>query len=104
VVTGTGMGFINNPLIQRAIAAAPQAEKARAGASVQTIRTVGYSFGAALAGLVAATAGFTDDAAPEILGPAMRWVYRTGTIFPVLALVLVMLMFAHGRRRLAAET
>jgi MFS family permease len=104
VVTGTGMGFINNPLIQRAIAAAPQAEKARAGASVQTIRTVGYSFGAALAGLVAATAGFTDDAAPEILGPAMRWVYMTGTIFPVLALVLVMLMFAHGRRRLAAET
>jgi MFS family permease len=101
VVTGTGMGFINNSLIQRAIAIAPPEERARTGSSVQTLRTVGYSFGAAMAGLVAAVAGLTDDAAPEILGPAMRWVYGSGTAFPALALILAMFLFAHGRRRLA---
>jgi len=103
VVTGAGMGFINNPLIQRAIAAAPPDERARTGSSVQTLRTVGYSFGAAMAGLVVAVSGLTDDAAPEILGPAMQSVHATGTAFPVLAIILTFVMFAHGRRRLAAD-
>ena len=53
VVTAAGIGLINNPLIQRAIAAAPADEQARTGSSVHTIRTVGQSFGAAIAGLVA---------------------------------------------------
>jgi len=100
-VTGAGMGFINNPLIQRAIAAAPPDERARTGSSVQTLRTVGYSFGAAVAGLVAAVSGLTDDSAADILGPAMQWVYGTGTIFPVLAIGLAILMLSHGRRRMS---
>jgi MFS family permease len=103
MVTGAGMGFINNPLIQRAIAAAPIEERARTGSSVQTLRTVGYSFGAAIAGLVAAVAGLTDDAAPDILGPAMQWVHGAGTVFPVLAILLAFVMFAHGRRRAGAS-
>ncbi|MDP6840423.1 MAG: MFS transporter [Rhodospirillales bacterium] len=101
VVTGSGMGLLNNPLIRRAIAVAPEEERARTGSSVQSLRTAGHSFGAAVAGLVAAVAGLTDDAAPEILGPAMQWVYGTGTAFPALALILAIFLFAHGRRRLA---
>ena len=103
MVTGAGMGFINNPLIQRAIAAAPEDEKARTGSSVQSLRTVGYSFGAAIAGLVAAASGLTDNSAPEILGPAMQWVYGIGTVFPITAIFLSLLMLAHERKRLAAD-
>ncbi|MEE2760203.1 MAG: MFS transporter [Pseudomonadota bacterium] len=103
MVTGAGMGFINNPLIQRAIAAAPENEKARTGSSVQSLRTVGYSFGAAIAGLVAAASGLTDNSAPEILGPAMQWVYGIGTVFPIIAIFLSLLMLAHERKRLTAD-
>ena len=103
LVTGAGMGFLNNPLIQRAIAAAPDDEKARTGSSVQSLRTVGHSFGAAVAGLVAAVSGLTDNSAPGILGPAMQWVYGTGTVFPVIAIFLSLLMLAHERKRLAAD-
>ena len=99
VVTGAGMGLINNPLIQRAIAAAPEDEQARTGSSVQTIRTVGQSFGAAIAGLVAAASGLGDDATPETLGPAMEWVHGVGATFPALALVVTIPLLVHGRRR-----
>lgn len=102
VVTGFGIGLMNNPLIQRAIAAAPPDEQARTGSSVQAIRTVGQSFGAAIAGLVAAVSGLTDDATPEILGPAMESVHSVGAVFPALALLVTVPLLIHGRRRFRA--
>jgi len=102
VVTGTGFGLINNPLIQRAIAAAPADDQARTGSSVHTIRTLGQSFGAAIAGLVAAASGISDDATRESLGPAMEWVYTTGGAYPALALLVAVPLLVHGGRRLRA--
>ncbi len=97
-VTGVGIGFITNPLIQLAIAAAPPEERAGTGSSVPAIRTLGNSFGAALAGLIAAVSGFTDEATPEIVAPAMERVYALGTLFPVLALLIAVILIFHARR------
>lgn len=102
-VVGAGMGFINNPLIQRAIAAAPPDERARTGSSGQAVRNLGYSFGAALAGMVAAVAGLTDTASPEILGSAMTWVYGVGGAFPTIGLLLTVFLIVHGLRRVRAQ-
>ncbi|MDP6172848.1 MAG: MFS transporter [Rhodospirillales bacterium] len=102
-LVGVGMGFINNPVIQRAIAAAPPAERAGTGSSVAAIRTLGYSFGAALGGLVAAVAGLTNDAAPEILAPAMEWVYLVGTAFPMIGLLVAIPLLVHGHRRMTGD-
>ena len=102
IMTGAGIGLINNPLIQRAIAAAPADEQARTGSSIHTIRTVGQSFGAAVAGLVAAASGMGDDATRETLGLAMEWVYSIGAAYPALALLVAIPLIVHGRRRLRA--
>ncbi len=101
---GAGMGLLNNPLIQRAIAASPPAERAGTGSSVAAVRTFGHSFGAALSGLVAAAAGMTDKATPEILAPAMEWVYRIALCFPVLALLIAIPLLVHGHRRMRARS
>ena len=100
-VFGTGIGLVANPLVQRAIAAAAPDERGRTGSSIQAIRTMGHAFGAALAGLVAAAAGLTDDAPPAILAAAMQWVHSVGASLPLIALCVTMLLFVHGRRRLA---
>ena len=67
------------------------------------IRTLGYSFGAALGGLVAAVAGLTNDAAPEILAPAMEWVYLVGTAFPMIGLLVAIPLLVHGHRRMTGD-
>ncbi len=38
---GFGTGFVNNPVIQRAIRVAPDADRHIAGTAVQTVRTLG---------------------------------------------------------------
>lgn len=100
-VTGTGMGFLSNPLIQRVIAAAPPEEKTRAGSSVQAIRNLGHAFGAALAGLVAAAAGMTDAATPETVASAMQWVHGVGAMFPLIALGTATILIVYSHQRMA---
>ena len=88
-LTGIGLGAINNPVIQRIIAIVPEAENHMAGTSVQTIRNIGISFGAAFSGLVAAAAGLTEGASLEIVGGAMQWVYGINAGFAVITLAMV---------------
>jgi MFS family permease len=88
-LTGIGLGAINNPVIQRIMAIVPEAENHMAGTSVQTIRNIGISFGAAFSGLVAAAAGLTEDASRETVGSAMQWVYGINAGFAVLTLAMV---------------
>lgn len=98
-VNGMAIGFINNPTIQRAIAAAPEAEKHIAGTSVQTVRNIGVSFGAALSGMVAAASGLSDEAGREGVATAMRWVYGVNVLFAALALVMAVPLLVSRRRR-----
>ena len=98
---GFGTGLFNNPLIQRAIAAAEDDERHIAGAAVQTIRTVAFSFGAALAGLIATASGLGQVPEPAVLARAMNWVYGTNVIFAVLALVVTVPLCIQARRVIA---
>lgn len=100
-VIGTGVGFCNNPMIQLAILAVPDDEKSLAGSSTQTVRTLGFSFGAAGAGFIAASAGLTTEADPEIVARAMNWVYRANVGVAVLTLLAAIPMLARSRARAA---
>ncbi len=101
---GFGVGAMNNPTIQRAIQAAPPEEKHIAGTSVQTMRTLGISFGAATSGLVAVAAGLvSDDVEPAVLGHAMHWVLGVATGFALLNVAMLWPLLAGRRKRLAAE-
>lgn len=97
-VSGIAIGLLNNPSIQRAIAAASGADKHIAGTSVQTIRTIGVSFGAAISGLAAAAAGLTDSSGPAEVAVAMQAVYTVNVGFALLAVALVVPLIAGHRR------
>ena len=82
-------------------AAADDDERHIAGAAVQTIRTVAFAFGAALAGLIATIAGLGQVPEPAILARAMNWVYGINVIFAVLALGVTVPLCIQARRVIA---
>jgi MFS family permease len=98
-ICGSGIGFMNNMLIQRAIRSVPADEKGIAGSSTQAIRTMGVAFGAALAGLVA-VAGGLGGAAPnvETVAPAMQWVYAMDVIVAATSLIIALGMIVATKR------
>ena len=101
-VLGFGVGAMNNPTIQRTIQAVPKAEKHIAGTSVQTMRTLGISFGAAASGLIAVSAGLVaDDVSREVMARAMSWVYNVNVAFGLLTLLTLFPFLAGYRRRMA---
>ena len=103
-IVGFGVGAMNNPTIQRAIQAVPDSEKHIAGTSVQTMRTLGISFGAAASGLIAVAAGLvTDDVPHAVLADAMGWVYGINTLFALLTLLSLLPFLAGYRRRMAGK-
>ena len=95
--SGAGIGFINNPAIQRIIAVAPQAEKQMAGTSVQAVRNIGISFGAAASGMVAVSAGLIDGADRATVAFTMEWVFGVNVAFAALALAIAIPMLARQR-------
>ncbi len=92
-LSGTGMGLINIPAMQRVITAAQDKDKQLAGTSVQTVRNFGIAFGAALSGMIAAMAGLVDGAGREAIVTAMMWVYGVNIGFAVLSLLMVIPIF-----------
>lgn len=96
--TGIGLGAINNPVIQRIMVAAPEAEKHAAGTSVQTIRNLGISFGAAIAGMIASVAGLSDTAGRAVTATAMEWVFAASTVVAAAGLALALMNMVRSRR------
>ena len=97
--SGAGIGFVNNPAIQRIIAVAPEGEKQMAGTSVQAVRNIGVSFGAAASGMVAASAGLIDGADRATVAFAMEWVFGVNFVAAALALVIAIPQLARRRKR-----
>ena len=81
--------------MQRVITAAPEVDKQVAGTSVQTVRNIGISFGAAASGMVAAMAGLVDGASRETVVAAMNWVYGVNIGFALLAFLMVIPIFLN---------
>ncbi len=96
--SGAGIGFLNNPAIQHIIAVAPPAERQIAGTSVQAIRNIGISFGAAASGTVAASAGLADGASRATVAHAMEWVFGINVVFAVAAFAIAVALLLHRRK------
>ncbi|MBK19023.1 MAG: hypothetical protein CMM52_09350 [Rhodospirillaceae bacterium] len=97
-LTGIGLGFINNPTIQRIITIVREDEKHMAGASVQAIRNIGISFGAAASGMVAAAAGLAHGSDRAEIAFSMSWVYGVNAGFALLALIMTIPMYMARRK------
>lgn len=68
--------------------------------AVPTIQSFGIACGAAIAGLVANTAGLATDISPATVAAAATWVYRLGIIAPAaLALLGWRLVWLYQRQQ-----
>jgi MFS family permease len=95
---GAGIGVCFAHISSWSIAAARPGESILTASSIPTIQSLGIAFGAAIAGLVANTAGLATDLSLATITAAATWVYRLGIIAPlVLAVLAWRLMWLHQR-------
>jgi MFS family permease len=95
---GAGIGLCFAHISSWRIAAARSGESILTASSIPTIQSLGIAFGAAIAGLVANTAGLVTDLALATVTAAAAWVYQLGIIAPaVLALLAWRLVWLHQR-------
>jgi MFS family permease len=85
---GAGIGFCFAHISSWSIAAARPGESILTASSIPTIQSLGIAFGAAIAGLVANTAGLATDISLATITAAATWVYRLGIIAPCVLAVL----------------
>ncbi|MDE0334613.1 MAG: MFS transporter [Defluviicoccus sp.] len=96
-LVGFGVGIHNVHLITRTIARADPGEEGLTAASLPSVRSLGTAFGAALAGMLTAIAGFDDTMTRDSVGDAVTFVFGVNLVPAVL---MVLLMF----RLLAVDT
>lgn len=74
-VMGIGIGIYNVHLVARAMEVAGSGEQRSTAAALTSVRSIGTAFGAAIAGVVATTAGLGDATEPLAVGHAVSAVY-----------------------------
>jgi MFS family permease len=74
-VMGIGIGAYNVHLVARAMESATAGEQRSTASALTSVRSLGTAFGAAIAGVVANTAGLGDAHEPEAVGRAVTAVY-----------------------------
>jgi hypothetical protein len=85
---GAGIGVCFAHISSWSIVAARPGESILTASSIPTIQSLGIAFGAAIVGLVANTAGLATDISLATITAAATWVYRLGTIAPLVLAVL----------------
>ncbi len=93
-VMGIGIGVYNVHLVARAMETAGAGEQRSTAAALTSVRSIGTAFGAAIAGVVATTAGLGDATDPQAVGHAVTAVYVFCWI-PFGLAALFMLRFLH---------
>ena len=74
-VMGIGIGVYNVHLVARAMESATPGEQRSTASALTSVRSLGTAFGAAIAGVVATTAGLGDASEPTAVGHAVTAVY-----------------------------
>jgi MFS family permease len=74
-VMGIGIGVYNVHLVARAMDTAGAGEQRSTAAALTSVRSIGTAFGAAIAGVVATTAGLGDATEPQAVGQAVIAVF-----------------------------
>ena len=75
LLMGLGIGIYNVHLVARIMAAAASHEQRSTAAALTSVRSLGTAFGAAIAGVVASTAGLGGATEPDAVGHAVTAVY-----------------------------
>ncbi len=72
---GCGLGMYNVHLVARTMDRAPPGEQRTTAAALNSVRSLGTAFGAAIAGVIANTSGLGDATDPVAVGHAVSMVY-----------------------------
>jgi len=87
-VIGFGIGSCNLHLVALTMRIAERGHESLTASSIPTIRSLGISFGAAAAGLIANTAGLGAGISVPAVTTAVTWVYGATILAPAAALIL----------------
>ena len=97
---GAGIGVCFAHISSWSIMAARPGERSLTASSIPTIQSLGIAFGAAIAGLVANTAGLATEISHTTVAAAAVRVYQLGIIAPVMLAVLACrLVWLHQQRQ-----
>ncbi len=97
-LVGLGLGITNLHLTAATMRHAMQGEEALTASAIPTIRSLGISFGAAGAGVIANSAGLSNVLDPAQVGAAIHWVLSLGCLAPVVAFLFALRFVAQVRR------
>lgn len=85
---GLGVGLAWPHLLTRVFQVAPAGEQDLASASITTVQLFATAFGAALAGMVANTAGLTEPGGIEGTASAAVWLFGVFALAPVVGILI----------------
>lgn len=102
-LVGFGLGTTNLHLVAAVLRHAKKGEEGLTAGSIPTIRSLGISFGAASAGVIANSTGLSHGADPEAISYAIHWVLGFGCVLPFIA-AICSLFFVRLINRLPATT
>ena len=94
---GVGIGVANVHAVSWAISMAPAGEETITASAMPAIRSLGIAFGAAMAGMIANTAGLAEGVSRTVVSSAMTWVFAVNVIPPAVSVYLVFRMLRLAR-------
>jgi predicted MFS family arabinose efflux permease len=80
VLTGLGFGMTWGPLSQLLMETAPDDERDRVSALLPSLQSMGYAIGGALFGIIAASVGIAENAAPAMMRQGLMVIFSTALI------------------------
>ncbi|HWT97208.1 MAG TPA: MFS transporter [Terriglobales bacterium] len=84
-LVGIGLGTTNLHLVAAVMRHAQKGEEGLTAGAIPTIRSLGISFGAAGAGVIANSTGLGQEADPATINMAIHWVLGLGCVLPLIA-------------------